>query len=202
MSIDILERPVDGEVVLPRVDTQPSIEADVPPIDFETAGADIRAEFERLWDIYAGRRAGLSFDFRTERVEFDVIATRYFHGQAIEEVYSRTTEYNLMAEGHHRESQTVTVLVTTDDGEHEIAVDRNSDVTVRERTPESDTWQDVSNTDRGKCHVDEFFHRTLDAAAIHGERGPEDKQRADASALGLLYARYPELAQNRSAIHD
>lgn len=200
MSTEVLTRP--SEDILTVVDTPPSHEEDVSLIDLETAGAKVREEFEKLWKLYEGRRAGLSFDFPTERVEFDVMATRYFHGEAIEEMYSRSQVYDLSGKSDGRVKETVTIHVTTDQGEHEIYVDENGRLAVRDRDTDTNDWCDVTGEAGARVYLDEFFHRTMDAASIHGHRDPEDRQRADASALGLLYARHPEFAETRSAMAD
>lgn len=202
MSTEVLTRPIEEDDILTVVDTLPSHEEDVSLIDLETAGVKVCEEFEKLWQLYEGRRAGLSFDFPTERVEFDVMATRYFHGEAIEEMYSRSRVYGLASRGEGRAKETVTIHVTTDQGEHEIYVDESGQLVVRDRDTDTNDWRDVTGEAKAKSYLDEFFHRTMDAASIHGDRDSEDRQRADASALGLLYARHPEFADRRSAMTD
>lgn len=186
----------------PAIETPLSNEEDISLIDFETAGDKVHEKFEELWKLYEGRRAGLSFDFPMERVEFDVIATRYFHGEAIEEMYSRSRVYDLSREGDGRIKETVTIHVTIDQGEHEIHVDETGQLTVRDRDAGSSNWRDVIDEAKASDYLYEFFHRTMIAAKIHRDRSPQDKQRADASALGLLYVRHPEFADQRSAMAD
>lgn len=194
MSTEILTQPLPSERDLLIDDTVSSPEVDVPLIDRETAGAKVREEFDKLWGLYAERRAGLTFDFSGQIYEFDVVATRYFHGEDIEEVYSRSRFYRPANKAEHQMKEEVTVNVTTDQGEHEIRVDGGDEVTVLVRGAGDDEWR-VAGEHETATHLVEFFHRTMDAAFIHGGRSPEDKRRADASALGLLYARYPEFAR-------
>ena len=158
-------------------------------------GELVRAEFAMLWDIYAGRRDGMKIQFSDELITDEVVATRYFDKRAIEEVYWRTRVYSPFVKSGVTEK--IYVHITTDDGEHEICVNEVGETKVLRRQGTDSTWETATSDEAEGC-LDEFFHRTSDAAIIHKQRSPEEQAVANNHARALLYERYPILALTQS----
>ena len=161
----------------------------------QPVGELVRAEFAMLWDIYAGRRDGMKIQFSDELITDEVVATRYFDKRAIEEVYWRTRVYSPFVKSGVTEK--IYVHITTDDGEHEICVNEEGDTRVLSRQDTDSSWEMASPDEVDAC-LDEFFHRTSDAAIIHKQRSPEEQTIANNHARALLYERYPILALTQS----
>lgn len=158
-------------------------------------GERVRTEFALLWDIYAGRRDGMAIQFSDELITDEVVATRYFDKRAIEEVYWRTRVYSPFVKSGVTEK--IYVHITTDGGEHEICVNEAGDTKVLKRLDTDNEWETAGPDEAADC-LDEFFHRTADAATIHKQRSPEEQTVANNHARALLYERYPILALARS----
>ncbi|HTK39407.1 MAG TPA: hypothetical protein VL362_00910 [Patescibacteria group bacterium] len=163
------------------------------PAEAETAtGELVRNEFEKLWNIYTGRRAGLSFAIGNRRIDDEVIATRYFHERDIEEVYWRTRIYGVAGEQKTAYDEAIFIHILSETQEQEIHVDADGMLTVKHRPDASSPWQDADEATTEAVSF-EFFNRTMVAAQRHSERSPGDQLKADAQALAMLYARYPML---------
>lgn len=160
-----------------------------------TNGELVRAEFAMLWDIYAGRRDGMEIQFSGELITDEVVATRYFDKRAIEEVYWRTRVYSPFVKDGVTEK--IYVHITTDDEEHEICVNEVGDTRVLKRQGTDSVWETATSGEADSC-LDEFFHRTSDAAIIHKGRSLEEQTVANNHARALLYEHYPILALARS----
>lgn len=184
MSLHLLDRPAEKT----RTDIQTVGERE-RSTEVKTDGERVKDEFEALWDMYTGRRVGLSISYSNWRAEDDIIATRYYDESAIEETYWRTQFFSDSAKSMR---EMVTVRIKTDTGEHEIFVDEDSDVSVKKRLSDSDEWHMVDDDEAEAC-LFEFFHRTSDAKVKHESRTQEEKDAADRHAVELLLERYPDL---------
>lgn len=160
-------------------------------------GERVRAEFEELWNIYSGRRDGISMSYvnGAETVVDDVIATRYFDERAVEETYWRTRSYELGVKGGVREQ--ILVRVATDIGENEMLIDEDGQVKVLKRQSSESNWE-LADADESRQCMDDFFYRTTIAADVHNRRSPEEKLIANDHARALLRERYPILAAPRA----
>lgn len=190
MQSRVLDRPLIHEA--PVVCEQ---EVETPSEIDKRTGEDVRNEFTKLWNIYTGRRAGLSLEIGNQVVEDDVLATRYFHERAIEETYwrTRTYEYGGHLKGGMKQTEVLFINISTEFYDQEIHVDEVGEVHVRVLDRAVGEWYEL-DAESASGIVNSFFDRAEWAAMMHTARTPEERQRADNESIGLLYNRYPVLA--------
>ena len=177
------------ELAAEQTETMLSEPYDTLP-DQLTNGERIRNEFNVLWDLYSDRRDVMKIPHGRRTYVDEVIGTRYFDKRAIEEVYWRTTvEGPGLRDGRIQE---VYILINADDKEYQIYVDEVGCTTVLKRRDGSAKWEPTSEEEATNC-LDEFYHRTSDAAYIHNRRNAEEKKVANEAARELLHKRFPIL---------
>lgn len=174
----------EGEKVFCRLVDQETAEA----LEALPMGARIKAEVAILWDIYKERRAGATFYF-SDRIEDErFIATRYYDGRAIEETYTLIDMYS--KERKNYRSQTAIVEINDSGTRYTIIVANNDEITI-EMTVDGEPH---FLPDEEKASIlDEFFHRSSNAASAHGSRSPYERQAADTEALKMMKHHRPYL---------
>ena len=163
----------------------------------ETSSEQVRNEFEKLWNIYGDRRVSMAIDFSNRKIVDRVIATRYYDGSGVEEVYWCTDIYSRNYKRDKRSFVTVRVL----EGDYEVEIfadDDQPDAQVRKRDTKDRVWHGVSE-EEAEGYIFEFFHRTSDAKAMNEARTPKERAAANAHARKLLGERFPMLIAQSSS---
>lgn len=172
--------------------------AEVSELDADSVHERVASIFRDLWQMYEGRRAGISQQYGETRFDDDIIATRLYDGRDIEEIWWRTTESSPDIKNGQRQHYFVTVIDDTGERQISVSADHKNVPRLRIKNPGDGTWSDAS-VEMAEALLFDLEHRASDAKAAHAARTSDQNNAANAAALEFVRDRYANILPPVSA---
>ena len=167
-------------------------------------GKKVCDEVQGLRGVYQERLQGYTTHVGNRIFEDEGFVTRRYSevdgGEvAAEEYYLHLTSYDAGRKSEFGPIEQTIVRIVTEAGEQELYVDEDGSARVTYREGAEGEWKLVSYQ-TAEDWAGELSHRALIAAVRHGERTPEEKEKANAEARMLLRKRFPMFGLHETSV--